>query len=311
MIRSPISRRSRLLLGIAGCVTLLAAYTALAEWRQATRRSEQRAVAVTEIASLAAIDDRSAKQQADLEKWQRIAEQPDAVDRSIPTWGVLYREGWVRATSEQGSFVRKEIWLLRDFFVSGRRLFVGLLLGIICSVVIGILMGCFDRIEAYLLPPFALLAKVPMTGAIPVFLILAGTGFEMYIAMILAGMVPTLAQGISANVRKDVPEELIYKAYTLGASRFELIYEVIYKQVLPRMIDAIRLQIGPAIVFLIAAEWMAGTGGEGIGYRLRIFYQRADMTVAYVYLFLLSLFGLFADYGLIWLRRKLCPWFGE
>ena len=49
----------------------------------------------------------------------------------------------------------------------------------------------------------------------------------------------------------------------------------------------------------------------GVGYRLRLFYQRTDMTVVFVYVLLLGLIGLIADYALIWLRRKLCPWFGD
>ena len=84
---------------------------------------------------------------------------------------------------------------------------------------------------------------------------------------------------------------------------------MIYKQILPRIIDAVRLQIGPAMVLLVAAEWMVA--GEGFGYRLRLFYQRTDMTVVYLYLILLGVAGLSADYALTWLRRKLCPWFGE
>ena len=131
----------------------------------------------------------------------------------------------------------------------------------------------------------------------------------MYVAIIVFGRLPSLAQSISASVRKDVPEELIFKAYTLGASSMELIWNVIFKQVLPRILDAIRLQIGPAVVLLVAAEWMVA--GEGVGYRLRLFYQRTDMTIVFVYVFLLGILGLIADYGLIWLRRKLCPWFGD
>ena len=78
---------------------------------------------------------------------------------------------------------------------------------------------------------------------------------------------------------------------------------------LPRLLDAARLQIGPALVLLIAAEWMVA--GEGIGYRLRMGYQRTDMTFVFVYVSILSITGLLVDYGLIWLRRKICPWFGE
>ena len=69
------------------------------------------------------------------------------------------------------------------------------------------------------------------------------------------------------------------------------------------------LLIGPALVLLVAAEWMVA--GEGIGYRLRLFYQRTDMTVVFVYVAILGVLGLATDYALMWTRRKLCPWFGD
>ena len=159
------------------------------------------------------------------------------------------------------------------------------------------------------MPPLSFLAKIPPTAMLAVFFVLVGTDFKMYVTMIAFGVLPTLAQTVYQSAKTDVPESLIYKAYTLGASHGEMIWNVIYKQILPRIIDAVRLQIGPAMVPLVAAEWMIA--GQGFGYRLRLFYQRTDMTVVYLYLILLGAAGLAADYFLIWLRRKLCPWFGD
>ena len=235
--------------------------------------------------------------------------QPDAIDLTVPTFPTLWEMGLKRASTPQGSFQRKEIWIVNDFKATATRLLVSLLIGVACSVALGILMGCADPVEAFFLPPFAFFSKIPATAVLPVFFVLVQIGFKMYVAIIAFGMLPTLAQSISQSVRKDVPVELIFKGLTLGASQFELIWDVIYKQVLPRILDAVRLQIGPALVLLVAAEWMVA--GEGIGYRLRLFYIRTDMTVVFVYVILLGLLGLAADYSLIWLRRRLCPWFGD
>ena len=222
---------------------------------------------------------------------------------------MLYRQGLVRACTPQGAFKRKEVWITTDFKATITRLVTALVLGIALSLTLGMLMGCFDPLEAFFTPPFALLSKVPATAVLPIFFVLIQINFKLYLAIIIFGMLPSLAQSISASVRKDVPEELIFKAYTLGASQLELIWEVIFKQVLPRVLDAARLQIGPALVLLVAAEWMVA--GEGIGYRLRLFYQRTDMTVVFVYVAILGVLGLATDYALMWTRRKLCPWFGD
>jgi NitT/TauT family transport system permease protein len=82
---------------------------------------------------------------------------------------------------------------------------------------------------------------------------------------------------------------------------------VIFPTTLPRVIDAIRLSIGPAMVYLLAAELLVSD--VGFGYRIRLLSRRLDMEVVYPYLALLAVFGLFMDYALRWAQRKLCPWF--
>ena len=317
-------------------LTLALLYTLLSSSRQAAAKRDQQQVAGKKLQELqtertlvesrrtqaAELEDDDQRQRQlsrianderrisdDIAKFTRLSDAPDKEDLTVPSWKMLYRQGLLRSCTPQGAFQRKEVWITTDFEATIVRLVTALVLGIGASLTLGILMGCFDPLDAFFTPPFALLSKVPATAVLPIFFVLIQINFKLYIAIIVFGMLPSLAQSISATVRKDVPEELIFKAYTLGASQCELIWEVIFKQVLPRVLDAARLQIGPALVLLVAAEWMVA--GEGIGYRLRLFYQRTDMTVVFVYVFILGVLGLATDYALIWTRRKLCPWFGD
>jgi NitT/TauT family transport system permease protein len=118
-----------------------------------------------------------------------------------------------------------------------------------------------------------------------------------------------MTQSIYQAVRQDVSDEAINKAYTLGASEMEIIYEVIWKQILPKIIDSVRLQIGPAMVFLLAAEMVVGNAG--LGYQIRMQSRILNMSIVYVYLAILAFIGLIAEWGLATLRRKLCPWYQE
>ncbi len=120
----------------------------------------------------------------------------------------------------------------------------------------------------------------------------------------------TLAQSIYQAAKKDVSDHSVYKAYSLGASSGEVIYEVLWKQIVPRVIEAVRLQIGPAMVILIAAEYAVG-GDAGMGYRIRLQQRILHMDVVYIYLIILGATGLLLDWALTFLRRKSCPWFGE
>ena len=68
-------------------------------------------------------------------------------------------------------------------------------------------------------------------------------------------------------------------------------------------------QIGPAMVFLVAAEWMLGDVGFGVRLKLQSF--KTNMNVVYIYLAILGVTGFAMDSFLIWLRRRICPWFGQ
>lgn len=226
-------------------------------------------------------------------------------DKTIPTWTQL-REGVQKMTEVNRR--SDERWLVVDAKATAARLFTGLLLGIVGALVLGLLMGCFASMEAFFYPPLALLAKIPPTAMLAVFFVFPGTGFKFYVAMISFGILPTLAQTVFLAV-KEVPVELRYKAYTLGASNLEVIWNVIFRHVLPKLIDAVRLQVGPAMVFLIAAEMVVGD--EGFGYRIRIMFKKLDMNIVYPYLALLAAFGFGMDFLLKGLRKTLCPWYAK
>jgi NitT/TauT family transport system permease protein len=321
LVRQSIARSTRVVLGTVSVVLLIGMYSMLANQRQQARRDAAQVKLLTAREQLqlaeAAWEQASADQRAAmterLDQLHSQIEQLDrevqtVVDRTVPTWSSLYHDGLLRVLQPQG-LRHDDYWLWEDTIATVGRMVRGLALGVLLSVVLGLLMGAYSPIGAFFEPPLAFLAKIPPTAMLAVFFVLVGTTLKMYVTMIAFGTLPTLAQSVYQSARKDVPESLVFKAYTLGASHAELIWNVIYKQILPRLIDAVRLQIGPALVLLVAAEWMVA--GEGFGYRLRLFYQRTDMTVVYVYLLLLGLAGLGVDYALIWFRRWLCPWYGD
>jgi NitT/TauT family transport system permease protein len=233
--------------------------------------------------------------------------QKNPTDTTIPNWTQL-AHGVTRILKPQDRYDGAS-WLWTDAKATFTRHFTGLAVGVAASIVIGLAMGCFSPIEALLLPPLSWLAKIPPTAMLAVFFVLVGTGMELYVAMIAFGVIPTLSQSIYQSVRTDVPEELIYKAYTLGASHAELIWNVTFKQILPRIIEAVRLQVGPAMVYLIAAEY--AIGDAGFGFRLRMQQRLSDMSTVYLYLVVLAAVGFAMDYSLTWLRRLICPWFGK
>ena len=204
---------------------------------------------------------------------------------------------------------RGETWLGQDLMATFGRLAVGMGVGVLLSIFIGIAMGSYPWVEALFAPPILFLAKIPPTAMLAVYFVLFGTEGQMFVAMVGLSVFFTLAQSVYSAAKKDVTDHTVYKAYSLGASSPEVIYEVIWKQILPRVIEAIRLQIGPAMVFLIAAEYVVGD--VGFGYRIRMQSRRLNYDVVYIYLIILGASGLTFDWLLNAIRRKLSPWFGE
>ena len=217
--------------------------------------------------------------------------------------------GWHRITEPTGLASNPKppmLWI--DMTATYWRLFLGLTTGVIASVLIGIAMGAYRWIEAPLSPIISFLSKIPPTAMMPIYFILVGTDQRMFTAMVALGVFFTMAQSIYQAVQKDVSDDVINKAYTLGASDFEVLYEVIWKQIFPRVIENIRLQIGPAMIFLLAAEMIVGD--QGMGYRIRMESRILNLSVVYIYLAILGFTGLIFEWVLILLRRKVCPWFG-
>jgi NitT/TauT family transport system permease protein len=202
-----------------------------------------------------------------------------------------------------------QVNLLWDVLATVTRLVSGLAMALVISIVLGILMGCYSPIEAFLYPPLAILAKIPGTAMMSLFLVIAALNefwFAQY--MILFGMIPTLTQTMYYYT-KDIPEELLFKARTLGASQAECIWSVIFQQILPKIMESLRLSVGPALIFLFAAEYVLGDVGLGCRMRLVIHKSVTESPTVYFYIACVALLFFAIESSLRGLERKLFPWY--
>jgi NitT/TauT family transport system permease protein len=262
--------------------------------RQPISRRAQIALAIASVVSVIGL--------YSLMSYRQHLLQPS--DTTLPNLS-QFIAGWKRLVSPDSE---GNIWLIQDLTASFSKLGMGLGIGVVGSFLVGMLMGCSTIAEAFFVPPVSFFAKIPPTAMLAVYLAIFGFEDSLVIAMVAFGIFPTLTQSIYQAAKSDVTDTAIFKAYTLGASSVEVVWEVIYKQILPRILESIRLQVGPAMVFLIAAEFLLD---EGFGYRMRMGQKRLDMSLVYSYLILLGVIGFVIDWLLIALRRRLCPWFGR
>ena len=106
---------------------------------------------------------------------------------------------------------------------------------------------------------------------------------------------------------QELPREQLIKAQTLGASSWQILLRVVLPQVTPRLLSALRLSLGPAWLFLIAAEAIAST--DGLGYRIFLVRRYLSMDVILPYVVWITLLAYLMDLGLRQLSRLCFPWF--
>ena len=133
---------------------------------------------------------------------------------------------------------------------------------------------------------------------LPILFIVFGLGELSKVMLIIIGICPIMIRDL--QLRTDaLPNEQILKAQTLGASSWQTIIAVVIPQILPKLIEAVRLTLGSAWLFLIAAEAIAAT--EGLGYRIFLIRRYLAMDVILPYVLWISVLAFVMD----WLLRKL------
>ena len=140
---------------------------------------------------------------------------------------------------------------------------------------------------------------------LPILFIVAGLGELAKVLLIIIGVAPIIVRDLALRT-SELPAEQIIKAQTLGASTWQLIIRVVMPQMWPRLIDALRLNLGSAWLFLIASEAIAST--DGLGYRIFLVrrYMAMDVILPYVAWITLLAFGM--DGLLRVVRAKAFPW---
>jgi NitT/TauT family transport system permease protein len=231
---------------------------------------------------------------------QRHAENP--MDRLMPNLDQL-RQGIKDITTPDKR--SETVWITTDTLASLERLAKGMGAGIAIASLLGLTMGVFSSVRALFSPIVTALAKVPPLALLPIIFIFLGVDESSKIVLIALGIAPTLASDVMLTA-SAIPRNSIVKAYTLGASTTEVTLKVIVPQIMPRLIDSIRLTIGPAWIFLIAAE--AISSDSGLGYRIYVVQRQLAMNVILPYVVWIAVLGMLMDYGLEALGKWLFPW---
>ncbi|KPL68446.1 lipid kinase [Erythrobacter sp. SG61-1L] len=192
-----------------------------------------------------------------------------------------------------------------DTLASLERLGLGLGISTLSALLVGLVLGVLPPVRATFGPLVTGIAVVPPIALLPILFIAFGLGETSKVALIVIGIAPFMIRDVAAHVA-SLPREQIAKAQTLGASSWQLMLRVALPQAMPRLIQAVRLSLGPAWVFLISAEAIASD--IGLGYRIFLVRRYLSMDIILPYVAWIALLAVLMDFLLAWTSRKLYPW---
>jgi NitT/TauT family transport system permease protein len=192
-----------------------------------------------------------------------------------------------------------------DTAASLQRLLIGLAIGAVAALALGIAIGTIPHVRATLGPFVAVVAMIPPLAMLPILFITLGLGEVAKVALIVIGVTPVMIRDLAFRVG-EIPQELVLKAQTLGASTWQLLLRVVLPILLPQLLRALRLALGPAWLFLIAAEAIAST--EGLGYRIFLVRRFLAMDIILLYVAWITILAFAMDWLLGWASRRLFAW---
>ncbi|MFL6604322.1 MAG: ABC transporter permease [Steroidobacteraceae bacterium] len=231
----------------------------------------------------------------------RLADNPS--DKLLPTPATLISTLHSYAAEEDVRSGEILFWL--DTVASLKRIFIALALSASIGLALGLTIGAVPLARAVLAPFIAALSMIPPLAILPILFIVAGLGETAKIALMTIGIAPCIVRDLALRA-SELPAEQLIKAQTLGASSWQLVTRVILPQMWPRLIDAIRLTLGSAWLYLIAAEAIAST--EGLGYRIFLVRRYLAMDVILPYVIWITLLAFTMDWALKQLRSRVFPW---
>jgi NitT/TauT family transport system permease protein len=194
--------------------------------------------------------------------------------------------------------------IVKDTLASGQRFLIAVALLVPC-VLMALHIGLFPYIGAGFLRFVLFFDKIVALSLLPILFIVFGIDEASKIALIVIGVAPTMVLDV-INMVRGVPQEQMVKAFTLDANNFDVAYRIILPQLFPDIINSLRLNLKPIMLFLFAGEMIAAS--DGLAYRIAIMRRHMGMDIILPYVLWVALLLFLIDLALRLLNERLHPW---
>lgn len=204
-------------------------------------------------------------------------------------------------------FERRD-WLFPAIWRSFRRVTESLLLVIAAGVPLGILMGTFTPVDAFLRKIIGGAKSIPTTGVVGLIVVWFSIEEKAKIVFLFIGAIFYMIILVKNAVQK-VPEEYIRVALDLGASPTQIVWRVLLPGAMPQIWEAIAVCNGIMWTYIVLAEFINSNEETlGLGYLLQIGSRTQDTGKVFATLAVIAVISSFTDYLLLAARRRFLDW---
>lgn len=236
-------------------------------------------------------------------------------------WWVATHEGWIRdlflPTPERILKSFADAWrgdiqggkpLPEHFWASLYRVFAAFALACVTAIPAGIAMGVSRIARGVLDPPIEFYRPLPPLAYLPLIVIWFGIDETAKIVLIYLACFAPLAMAARAGVRSVMIEQ-INAAYSMGASKWQVIWHVVIPAAMPEIFTGMRIGIGFGWTTLVAAEMVAATEGLGQMVLNASNFLRTDVVIMGIVV--IGVVAYTFDLLMRYIERVVVPWKGR
>ncbi|WP_299876573.1 ABC transporter permease [uncultured Sulfitobacter sp.] len=198
--------------------------------------------------------------------------------------------------------------LLEHLGFSLFRVVLGFLLGALVGIPLGYAMGLSDWFRGWFDPIVEFMRPVPPLALIPLVIIWAGIGEAGKIILLFLAALWIMAIAARSGV-SGVKISKVHAAYSLGASKWQIMRHVIVPNSLPEIFTGARVAMGVCWGTVVAAELVAAEQGAGMMIMTASKFQNTDIVIMGI--ILIGVIGFGIDMLMRWAERILVPWKGK
>jgi taurine transport system permease protein len=188
------------------------------------------------------------------------------------------------------------------------RVIVGFFFGALVGIPLGYAMGLSNWFRGWFDPIVEFMRPVPPLALIPLVIIWAGIGETGKIILLFLAALWIMAIAARSGV-SGVKISKVHAAYSLGASKAQIMRYVIVPNSLPEIFTGARVAMGVCWGTVVAAELVAAEQGAGMMIMVASKFQNTDIVIMGI--ILIGIIGFGIDMLMRWAERSLVPWKGK